>query len=174
LLNQLGLSATVLPANIDESKRPSETAEDYVLRMAMEKAVCIAEQQPDAIVLGADTAVVLGQQVFGKPQSEVEGVQMLQQLSAGTHRVLSAVAVHGGDGLQHQLVASKVTFRSISLAEATAYWRSGEPADKAGGYAIQGLGAVFVESLNGSYSGVMGLPLFETAQLLAASGIHLF
>jgi septum formation protein len=124
-------------------------------------------------VLAADTAVVLGDAVFGKPRDRAEGVGMLARLAGRSHRVLTAVALAHAAGVAFRLSASEVRMRAISEAECAAYWDSGEPHDKAGGYAIQGRGAVFVEHLSGSYSGVVGLPLFETAQLLHAAGVPL-
>jgi septum formation protein len=123
-------------------------------------------------VLAADTAVVNGSSILGKPADREAGVVMLRSLSGHTHRVLTGVALCTG-GLSYRLSDSRVSFRPIGLAEARAYWDTGEPADKAGGYAIQGLGALFVDRLEGSYSGVVGLPLFETGQLLAAAGVAL-
>jgi len=122
-------------------------------------------------VLAADTSVVLGTRIFGKPASEREAAEMLRSLSGRTHRVLSAVAAAGEGRVETRLSVSEVTFRQLADEEIRRYWHSGEPADKAGGYGIQGLAAVFVESIRGSHSGIMGLPLFETAQLLASFGI---
>lgn len=175
LLQQIGVSCQVAPADIDETPRPGESPAEYVLRMACEKAETGWRQagSPDTTaVLAADTSVVCDQRILGKPGSQREAVEMLQLLSGRSHKVLSAVALRW-QGLHSRLSVSKVIFRRISMSEADAYWRSGEPADKAGGYAIQGLGALFIERLEGSYSGVMGLPLFETAQLLQLSGIQL-
>jgi septum formation protein len=115
--------------------------------------------------------VVLDELICGKPADEAAAVGMLQRLSGRSHQVLTAVALAADAGLNLHLSASEVRFRALTRAECVAYWRSGEPRDKAGGYAVQGRGAVFIEHLNGSYSGVMGLPLFETAQLLAGAGL---
>ncbi|TLY77380.1 MAG: septum formation protein Maf, partial [Gammaproteobacteria bacterium] len=122
-------------------------------------------------VLAADTSVVLDDLIYGKPRDRAEGIAMLGRLSGRTHEVFTAVALADERGVALRLSASAVRFRKISLAEGAAYWDTGEPRDKAGGYAIQGYGAVFVESLTGSYSGVMGLPLLETAELLRAAGV---
>jgi septum formation protein len=122
-------------------------------------------------VLGADTAVVLGRELLGKPESAEEAVAMLERLSARAHRVLTAVAVRHSGGVETRLSTSEVRFRATTPAERLAYCATGEPFDKAGGYGIQGHAAVFVEELNGSYSGVAGLPLFETAALLARCGV---
>lgn len=173
LLAQIGVRFTVRGQDIDESIHAGEPPRDYVQRMAQEKADSALNEiaaQPGAeagIVLAADTSVVCDEAVLGKPGSEADAIAMLQRLSGRTHRVLSAVSVAASGGeWRHGLSESLVTFRAISFDEAQRYYRSGEPEGKAGAYAIQGYGAVFVERIEGSYSGVMGLPLFETAQLL--------
>jgi septum formation protein len=171
LLSQIGVPHTVYPADIDEAVLPAESPEAYVQRMARAKAVAVQAQRPALAVLAADTTVVVDGQICGKPHDEAAGVAMLQRLSGRDHQVLTAVALAAGAQVALRLSRSEVRFRALTTAECCAYWRSGEPCDKAGGYAIQGLGAVFVETLCGSYSGVMGLPLFETAQLLSAAGI---
>jgi septum formation protein len=122
-------------------------------------------------VLGADTAVVLDAQILGKPQDETDCVRMLGLLSGRTHQVFTAVALRAST-CQARVNVSEVTFRKLSDEEIRRYWRSGEPADKAGGYAVQGRAALFIERIAGSYSGIMGLPLFETGELLAAIGAH--
>ncbi|EJT84938.1 Maf family protein [Pseudomonas asiatica] len=124
-----------------------------------------------AVVLGADTAVVLDGRILGKPENREDALAMLADLSGREHQVLTAVALSDGQRVHSLCVTSKVRFRAISAEEAQRYWASGEPADKAGGYAIQGLGAVFVTGLSGSYSAVVGLPLSETAELLGQFGI---
>jgi septum formation protein len=129
-------------------------------------------QRPDRPVLGADTAVVVDDTILGKPAGRDDAIAMLGRLSGREHRVLTAVAL-AGERDESRLSVSHVRFRPVDAAEAAAYWDTGEPADKAGGYAVQGLGALFVESLSGSYSGVMGLPLFETGELLRRAGIAL-
>ncbi|MBT7225028.1 MAG: septum formation inhibitor Maf [Gammaproteobacteria bacterium] len=177
LLAQIGISFTVRSQDIDESIGSAELAEDYVMRMAMEKAMSALRQLAgsqggdDTLVLAADTSVVCDADVLGKPSSESDALEMLLRLSGREHRVLSAVMLATKNKQAAQLSESRVTFREISLAEARRYYASGEPEGKAGSYAIQGYGAVFVKQLHGSYSGVMGLPLFETAQLLAEFGV---
>jgi len=177
LLAQIGISFTVRSQDIDESIRSAELAEDYVMRMAMEKAMSALRQLAgsqggdDTLVLAADTSVVCDADLLGKPSSESDALEMLLRLSGREHRVLSAVMLATKNKQAAQLSESRVTFREISLAEARRYYASGEPEGKAGSYAIQGYGAVFVKQLHGSYSGVMGLPLFETAQLLAEFGV---
>jgi septum formation protein len=173
LLAQIGVRFTVHSQYIDESIRIGELANDYVSRMAQEKAnsalsaLCVTEDSSDTLVLAADTSVVCDATVLGKPLDETDAVDMLQRLSGREHRVLSAVTLSTQDKQRTVLSESRVTFCEISIEEAQQYYRSGEPLGKAGAYAIQGYAAVFVEQLVGSYSGVMGLPLFETAQLLA-------
>src|SRR5688572_24849447 len=172
LLRQIGVPFTVRAAAVDEELLPGETPEAYVVRLATAKAetvwAAVADSRP---VLGADTAVVLGAAILGKPSDTAEAAAMLERLSGRTHRVLTAVAVRHAGGLESRLSASEVRFRVTTPAERLAYCTTGEPFDKAGGYGIQGHAAVFVESLQGSYSGVVGLPLFETAALLARCGI---
>jgi septum formation protein len=173
LLAQIGVRFTVRSQYIDESIRIGELANDYVSRMAQEKAnsalsaLCVTKDSSDTLVLAADTSVVCDATVLGKPLDETDAVDMLQRLSGREHRVLSAVTLSTQDKQRTVLSESRVTFCEISIEEAQQYYRSGEPLGKAGAYAIQGYAAVFVEQLVGSYSGVMGLPLFETAQLLA-------
>ena len=176
LLGQLGITYRQLLVDVPEVQDVDEVAEMYVLRVALDKAragraiLAPDEQRP---VIGADTAVVIGGEVLGKPDGRDDALAMLAKLSGQCHQVMSAVALVGPDGDEHsRLSVSTVQFRAITQEEAEAYWETGEPRDKAGGYAIQGLAAVFVERLDGSYSGVMGLPLFETAELLQHFGIH--
>lgn len=173
LLEQMGLRFEVMAADVDEGLRPGEAPEDYVSRVAEAKAqaVILRLGSPVLPVLAADTAVVLEGSILGKPRDRADGIAMLSRLAGRSHQVLSAVALWHGGRVRRALSRSRVTFRAIPSEEAAAYWASGEPADKAGGYGIQGMGGVFVESLEGSYSGVMGLPLFETAALLKEAGI---
>lgn len=173
LLEQLGLRFEVMVADVDEHPKSDESPRDYVLRVARAKAEAVAERLGwlKLPILAADTAVVLDDRILGKPKDREEGLQMLARLAGRTHQVSSGVALWNRDGVKTVLSESRVRFRAISHDEALAYWQSGEPQDKAGGYGIQGLGAVFVEHLEGSYSGVMGLPLAETAALLKEAGI---
>jgi len=157
--------------DIDETVLAGESAVDYVVRMARAKARTVPAHGAALPVLAADTTVVIDARICGKPAHAEDGIAMLLQLSGRTHQVLTAVALASAGELHHRLSRSEVRFRHLTLAEAIAYWNTGEPRDKAGGYAVQGHGAVFVEHLSGSYSGVMGLPLFETAELLAAAGV---
>jgi septum formation protein len=173
LLQQIGVPFRLVGITVDEAARAAETAPAYVSRLAAAKADAgwhTSGGGRDAPVLAADTAVVIDGKILGKPADREDAEAMLRQLSGRTHEVLTAVALHTAAGVQSRISRSEVTFRAIAVAEARAYWETGEPRDKAGGYAIQGRAAVFVAELRGSYSGVMGLPLFETAQLLAAAG----
>ncbi len=175
LLMQIGVEFTVSPADIDETVHAGEAPEDYVLRMVITKSqqgfASLAEPAASCpLVLGADTAVVLDGQILGKPRDQADAEYMLACLSGRTHRVMSAVAVTDGQRLASRLSVTAVSFRELRPGESTSYWQSGEPRDKAGAYAIQGCGALFVRELQGSYSGVVGLPLFETAELLEMFG----
>ncbi|MGH6885261.1 MAG: Maf family protein [Geminicoccales bacterium] len=175
LLDQIGVRHRVVAPDIDETLKPGELAAAYVERLAESKALAVARACGDRLrepVLAADTAVVLDDQSLGKPADEDDGVRMLSALAGRTHAVLTAVALWHEGRLRRALSASQVTFRAIAVEECRRYWASGEPAGKAGGYAIQGLGAVFVQRLEGSFSGVMGLPLFETATLLDDAGVR--
>ncbi len=176
LLAQLGLSFDLLVTDIDESLQSGELADAYVCRLARDKARAALGQMPErrAPVLGADTTVVVDRHILGKPADRETAAAMLRRLSGRDHDVLTAVALVDADGdVQREAVAvsrTVVTFRALSDAEIDGYWATGEPCDKAGGYAIQGFGAIFIEAIHGSYSGVMGLPLFETAHLLNGFG----
>jgi septum formation protein len=174
LLQQIGVPFRVVVAAVDEAVLPGEEPLAYVTRLAAAKADLGWGRNRDATdgaVLAADTAVVLDGKILGKPADGEDAEGMLRQLSGRTHEVLTAVALRTAKGLKSRISRSEVTFRSIAAAEARAYWESGEPADKAGAYAIQGRAAVFVAELRGSYSGVVGLPLFETAELLYEAGV---
>lgn len=174
LLQQIGVPFRVLGAAVDEAVLAGEDPAGYVMRLAAAKAEAGWErsrESGDFPVLAADTAVVLDGAILGKPADRQDAEGMLRRLSGRTHEVLTAVALRTVDGLQSRLSRSEVSFREIAAEEARAYWETGEPSDKAGAYAIQGRAAVFVADLRGSYSGVMGLPLFETAQLLGSSVI---
>jgi septum formation protein len=171
LLAQIGVPHRVTGADIDESVRPGEAPRDYVLRMARQKALTVRKRGETLPVLAADTTVVLDDTLFGKPRDRNDGLAMLGRLSGRTHEVLTAVALANSSDVTLRLSISTVRFRSLSPEECMAYWETGEPRDKAGGYAVQGMAAVFIESLSGSYSGVMGLPLFETGELLRAAGV---
>jgi len=170
LLRQVGIAHEVRPVDVDESVRPDEAPSAYVLRLAEAKAAALW-QQLDAgerrPVLAADTTVALEGEIFGKPADAAEARAMLGRLSGRTHEVHTAVAVRHAGGAAARVSSSSVSLRELSSAEIEWYWNTGEPADKAGGYAVQGRAAVFIRHIAGSYSGIMGLPLYETWELLA-------
>ena len=172
ILTAMGVSFSHAGVDIDETPGSGERVADMVLRLTRAKAIA-SEQRGDLAmpVLAADTAVALGGRIFGKPGSKEQALEMLSSLSGNVHQVLTAVALLAGGRLETAISVTQVTFREIHPDEALAYWQSGEPLGKAGGYAIQGSGGIFVESLSGSYSGVVGLPVFETAKLLQVAGI---
>jgi septum formation protein len=171
LLRQIGVPHVVVGAHIDESVLPAESPHDYVQRMARTKALAVWGQHQGLPVLAADTTVVLDGTTLGKPENRDDALRMLARLSGRTHEVLTAVALATHAGLALRVSVSSVRFRTLGADECADYWDTGEPRDKAGAYAIQGRAAVFIESLQGSFSGVMGLPLFETAELLRSAGI---
>ena len=177
LLTQIGVPFQTVSAAIDETPLQNESPVAYVERLAREKAQAGRQQllasKPDDgfCVLGADTAVVLDEHILGKPVDEADALAMLMALSGREHEVLTAIAIVDAGRCETRVVRSQVRFRNIDKQEASLYWASGEPQDKAGGYAIQGLAAVFVAGLNGSYSAVVGLPVCETAELLVHFGI---
>lgn len=176
LLRQIGVSYRLLRVEVDETPLLDETPRDYVIRLALAKAqtgcAALGRRKP-APVLGADTVVVVDGVILGKPRDRDEGLAMLALLSGRKHQVLSAVALATPVRDAVKIQESRVRFRELEPAERAAYWDSGEPRDKAGGYAIQGRAAAFIAELHGSYSGVMGLPLFETTELLRAFGVPL-
>jgi septum formation protein len=172
LLHQLGLHYEVLAAEVDERRAPGQSPADYAVAMALAKAQAAAPLAPKPLpVLGADTDVVVDDEILGKPADRAHGLAMLRRLSGRTHEVYSGVAVVLNGRAQTALSVTRVRFGDITDVQAQAYWGSGEPAGKAGAYAIQGLGAQFVKEIQGSYSGVMGLPLYETCELLRRFGI---
>ncbi len=174
LLAQIGVRFEILDVEVDESPRPGEAADAYVVRVSEDKAragVGALGSRAPRPVLAADTAVVCDGRVLGKPADRADALAMLAVLSSREHRVMTGVALAEGPRMETRLSVSRVRMRAIAEAERRAYVDTGEPLDKAGAYAIQGRAAIFVEALEGSYSGVMGLPLHETAALLAAAGI---
>ena len=172
LLEALGLEFSAAGEDVDERRLPGEDAAAMVVRLACRKAAAARGRHSGAAILGSDTAVVLGDEVFGKPASKQEAADMLAALSGRTHEVLTSVALEYAGDTRTALSRTEVSFRTIDPREAERYWHSGEPRDKAGAYAIQGLGGVFVRELRGSYSGVIGLPVYETALLLKRVGIE--
>ena len=178
ILENLGYTVQRLYAEIDETPYPQEKAADYVQRLAREKnADAVAQwrvthnEPPEFPILTADTTVAYQNQILGKPENEEHAAEMLVQLSATTHQVYTAVSVYWQGKTRTLLQQSDVTFKAMSAAEIAAYIASGEPMDKAGAYGIQGLGGVFVTHLHGSFTGVMGLPVFETIELLVQFGL---
>lgn len=181
LLSLLVKEFDIFPADIDETPYHQEKAGDYVIRMALEKAISAADKYKqqsnvtiDTLFIASDTSVVVDGEILGKPTSFDDSKHMLRLLSGRTHQVITSLCLCN---LSHEHVAtecvvSDVLFRNISDVEIDQYWKTGEPQDKAGSYGIQGLGSIFVQSISGSYSAVVGLPLFETAQLLAQFGIN--
>lgn len=171
-LEQLGLSFTVVPADLDERVLPGEAPATYVERLAREKALAVRARHPDTRVLAADTTVVLGDRVLGKPVDPADARAMLSALRGREHRVLTAVALASAQ-VQTRVVETFVDIRHATDAELAWYVATGEPLDKAGAYAIQGVGGFLVRGIRGSYSNVVGLPLAETLALLEADGLVL-
>jgi|TARA_B110000503_G_scaffold34934_1_gene57095 septum formation protein len=175
LLCQIAVRFTILATDIDETRLLTESPEDYVARLALEKARAgYSRQEGQLPSLGADTIVVCDRQIFGKPRNQADAAAMLMALSGRDHTVITAVAISQGPCSSSRLSKTLVRFRTITQSECQAYWQTGEPQGKAGGYAIQGRGAIFVDHLEGSYSGVVGLPLSETAEILGEFGIPMW
>lgn len=183
LLAQIGVQFDVQSADIDETPLPGEQASTYVARMAKEKVLACTELQHEIeglAVLGADTSVIVDGDILGKPANYDEARSMLLRLSGRSHQVMTSICLatcRGGTDskeakLSARLVTTDVVFKPLSDEQIYAYWQSGEPKDKAGSYGIQGFGAVFVESIKGSYSAVVGLPLAEVAELLSSAGVQ--
>ena len=173
LLQQIGIQFTKQSADIDESAKPDESARELVDRLAREKAVAVANLRKDhLLVLGSDTIGLLNEQILVKPKNFADFHRIMKTLSGNTHSVLTAIAIANYCETENEvqviskLVESKVTFKVLSEEEIEAYWRTGEPQDKAGGYAIQGYAGQFVTKIEGSYSAIVGLPLYETSELL--------
>jgi septum formation protein len=172
LLAQLGIFFLVDPADVDESAQPRESAKTYVTRLAQKKANAVSVRHPGSVVLGADTTVTLDGELLGKPRDVAEAERMLSRLAGRTHLVLTAVAIEGPHPAV-QTVQTEVTFARFPPEALAFYAASGEPLDKAGAYALQGLGGFLVERISGSHSNVIGLPLVETLELLRAAGVPL-
>ena len=173
LLNQLRIIHQIKAVNIDETPFSGEKPLNYVQRMAAEKSASCAQLVSTALpILAADTTVILNKQIMGKPENESHAAEMLRQLSGQTHQVYSAISLRGKQHWQRVSITD-VVFRVITEREIKAYWETKEPYDKAGGYAIQGIGSIFIQTIKGSFSGVMGLPLFETAEILTEQGLDI-
>ena len=175
LLEQIGVRFKTEPADIDEMRHANEPVVDYVSRMAFEKAHKISQNHPENTpVLGADTIVLCDGDVFTKPENYEHARAMLLALSDNCHQVLTSVALVRKESSQVLVSTSQVWFRTITETECLNYWCTGEPKDKAGAYAIQGYGAVFVKKIEGSFSGVVGLPLAETSELLSQFNVPIW
>jgi len=178
LLQQMRIEHRILPADIDETPRPSETPAALVERLASEKALAVkqrlieqGEMTDDTVILASDTLISFKGESVGKPEDKADSKRILSMLSGQTHEVLTAISVLSNSKQQTEIIHTFVTFAALTDAQIDAYWETGEPADKAGSYAIQGIGGEFVVSINGSASAVVGLPLYETRQLLNAFGV---
>ncbi|GAA0399690.1 Maf family protein [Cocleimonas flava] len=169
LLDQVGITYDIQSVDIDESVRPNESAEDLVQRLAIEKSLAVANA--DKPVLGSDTLGLINDHILVKPTDLDHSIKMLSDMSGNWHEILSAVAISYNGNTHVKLNRNRVLFREITQDEMIRYWKTGEPQDKAGSYAIQGIAAMFIQRIEGSYSGIMGLPLFETMQLLNDLGI---
>lgn len=168
LLSLLGVEFDIITPDIDETVRPNEGPRDYVMRMAREKGAAGAKMlnNSDATILSADTSVIKGGAILGKPEGKSDAIAMLKSLQGNTHHVLTAVALTSSEEQSEVLSFSEVDFGAMSEAEIDAYWNTGEPKDKAGSYGIQGIGGAFIREIRGSYTGIVGLPLYETRNLL--------
>ncbi len=178
LLKQMNIAHTIHPADIDESPRLNETPQALVTRLAAEKAQAVKAQleaqysmTADTVILASDTLIAFEGQSVGKPIDKADSKKILRMLSGKQHEVLTAISALSDSRQQTQVITTAVTFAALTDEQIDAYWETGEPADKAGSYAIQGIGGEFVVSINGSASAVIGLPLYETRQLLNAFGV---
>lgn len=179
LLTDLGVEFEVLPIAVDESTTALESAEEYVARLGAAKAragldILAGKGESQVLTLGSDTTVVADQDILGKPRDYDDFADMMERLSGRSHRVFTSVALASHDSVDLKVVESRVVFAELEPQAIRAYWDSGEPQDKAGGYSVQGLGAVFIKRIEGSYSAIVGLPLRETAQLLTSRGIRVW
>ena len=174
LLDRLGVEPTVLPPDIDETPLPAEAADAYVVRLAVAQAAAVAATLTgDALVIAADTTVEIDGDILAKPLDAVDAAVMLRRLSGRRHRVFTGVAVRRGDDVRSEVVATGVRFAALTEADIDWYVGTGEPLDKAGAYALQGAGGVFVEAVEGSVSNVVGLPLHTVVRLAAGLGVRL-
>lgn len=173
ILDQMKLQFETLDVDVDEEVIDKEAPEEYVVRVAKEKALAGRKvaKNIDLPVIGSDTCIFFNGIIMGKPVDKAQGINFLSQLSAQQHEVITGVSICGEFKTESLVQRNRVTFRKLDIKEIESYWETGEPVDKAGAYAIQGLGAVFIQNIEGSYSGIMGLPIFETAQLLKKFGI---
>lgn len=177
ILKQVGIPFSTIIADIDENPLSNELPTDYVLRLAVAKAKTgfaklMPNQQTNACVLGADTTVSINNSILGKPHTQQQAITMLSQLSGKKHQVYTAIALYYNNKILTHITTSHVKMRMITEQEMITYWQTNEPKDKAGGYAIQGIGAIFIDHLEGDYYGVVGLPIVPTLQLLQNAGIQ--
>lgn len=177
LLAQIGYTFSCKPANINEEIKYDENPTDYVNRLAIEKAKETQRNiegldKEHTVILGSDTSVVYDNTILGKPANLDECILQLQMLSGATHQVLTSIAAVHQDKVLSEVITTNVTFKELTLDEITRYWKTEEPKDKAGSYGIQGIAAQFVTHISGSYSAVVGLPLYETSQLLSKFGLN--
>jgi septum formation protein len=170
LLRRLGLEFRIVAAEVDESYIDHEMPADHAERLAREKAITIARQESGALVIGCDTIVIIDSDVLGKPRDEAEALRMLLRLAGRDHEVITGVAVASGERLYSAIERVRVRFRSLDRSECEAYVATGEPMDKAGAYGIQGFGSALVDSIEGDYFAVVGLPVSRTLQLLNRAG----
>ena len=170
LLQNVGCQCDVAIADIDESLVDGEAPTDYVLRVAAAKAAHLSESLAESVILTADTTVAVNNRIFGKPLHQDHAYEMWSEMSGTWHQVITGVCLRLGEEIEQVAVATDVRFAQLDKQQMTLYWQSGEPQDKAGGYAIQGLASAWVQEVRGSYSNVVGLPLFETNQLLRRVG----
>lgn len=170
LLRNLSVDFSVQVADIDEMVWPNESSWEYVARVAQSKAEHVQRLEPNAAILSADTIVTYANEIFGKPRHQEHALEMWRQLSGSQHQVVTSVCLMCGDKSELITVSTDVVFVELNENQMLKYWQSGEPQDKAGGYAIQGLASAWVQEVHGSYSNVVGLPLFETNQLLQLVG----
>lgn len=170
LLNNLGVQFRIAAADIDETPEQAEPPWELVTRLARAKAAHVQKTAPGAAILAADTVVAVEDEVFGKPRHQEHAMQMWEKLSGRSHQVLTSVCLLYADGVESTTLATDVTFAAVSEEQMREYWQSGEPQDKAGGYAIQGLASAWVTEIQGSFSNVVGLPLYETNNLLKLVG----
>ena len=171
IMEAIGVPCRVAPQKIDESLRDGESVVNYVERLSREKAESALGEFCQSVIIGADTAVVLGDVILEKPKDRAAGTEMLSLLSGRRHLVFTGLTVLYSSLVITDVVTTEVSFRDISNEEMELYWKTGEPEDKAGGYGLQGIGGTFVTSIRGSYSGVLGLPVFETERALKKAGI---
>lgn len=171
IMEAIGVPCRVAPQKIDESLREGESVVNYVERLSREKAESALGEFCQSVIIGADTVVVLGDLILEKPKDRAAGTEMLSLLSGRRHLVFTGLTVLYSSLVITDVVTTEVSFRDISNEEMELYWKTGEPEDKAGGYGLQGIGGTFVTSIRGSYSGVLGLPVFETERALKKAGI---